>query len=407
MDESQLRGVISRYLLPMFPGSRLLADTATVSRRVDLASFYDPCTIALSLSDDSRYRLLVNRSQAFSLSDVVFASWFIVAIARISSLHSKPFFETLLANAIPDAISGFVTSRYQQARQSAFRIIHQLEDWASQTYEGQPITCAIGIDSNTTMKSSPTLDEMWDHDFSAVLTSGLDTVLVVTQDLNIVSFDALPPPQLKGIAPYKLLQLAEWTSADRILFSLNRNGEILVFEEKKLSFAKRHGRWFHFPHDSMARRLGRIGTNALRASVYETCLDVSFARTGGCIAITSSAAASRLRQIVHNDDRLGASTVKSRCLEQIVNVPFPEMDRRLRQELVAIDGATILDHNGKLLAAGAIVEVPPGSRAGARRAAAEALSKYGLAVKISHDGGMVGFKRGNGGSEPEITFELG
>lgn len=407
MEELALREIIFKYLLPMFPGSHLLDGTVPVTRRVDLASFHDPCTIALSIKVEEEYRILMRRSQQFSHSDVVFVSWFMDALGKIESHHQEPFFAQLLANAIPEAISGFVTSRHQQSRQGAFRIIRQLENWAAQTYEGQPITCAIGIDANATTNLSPTLDEMWAHDFSAVLTSGLDTVLVVTQALNIVSFDALPPPVMTGIAPYRLSQLAEWTNHNGVLFSLNRNGEILVFFKGKLSFAKRRGRWFHFPHDSMAKRLGRIGTNALRQSVYETCLDVSFARTGGCIAVVSSGARARLSQIVHNDDMLGALTIKSRCLTQIVNTPFPDMDRRLRQELVAIDGATILDHNGILIAAGAIVEVPPGSRAGARWAAAAALSECGLAIKISHDGGISGFKGTGAGSPPEITFEIG
>ncbi|WP_425397752.1 hypothetical protein [Aeoliella sp.] len=407
MDETQLRNVVSKYLLPMFPGSRLLYETLPTSRKVDLASFSDPCTIAISLSFTPSSRLLVNRSQAFSHSDVVFASWFMAAVSEISELHSRDFFEALVENAVPSAISGYLTSQFQRARPAAFRIIRQLESWAAQTYEGQPITCAIGIDSHEENDQTPTLDQIWDHDFSAVLTSGLDTVLVATQDLNVLSFDALPPPKFTGLAPYRLMQLAEWTEQGRILFSLNRNGELLIFNQGNLSFAKRRGRWFHFPHESMARRLGRIGTTTLRESVYETCLDVSFARTGGCIAIISSSAASRLGQIIHDDDLLSAPAIKSRCLQQIMQRPFPEMDRRLRQELVAIDGATILDHTGNLLSAGAIVEVPPGSHAGARRAAAIALARYGLAVKISHDGGILGFARDQDGMPPQVTCELG
>lgn len=407
MNESHLREVISKYLLPMFPGSKLLPGTIEATRRVAQASFSGPCNIALLLRKEERTRILIHRSQPYSYSDVAFAAWFMQALERIEHLHSEPFFDQLLENAIPDAISGFITARYQGARQGAFKIIRQLEKWAAQTYEGQPITCAIGIDSASGEASSPTLDEIWQHDFSAVLTSGLDTILVANQDLEVISFEALPEPQMLGIAPYRLLQLAEWTNINKSLFCLNRNGEILVFEEGKLVFAKRGGKWIHFSHDSIPTRLGRIGSPELRRAIYETCLDVSFARTGGCIAIAKSGADSTLKRIVHRDDLLGASKTKSRCLTQIANVPFPEMDRRLRQELVAIDGATILDNHGNLLAAGAIVEVPPGSHAGARRAAAVALSACGIAIKISHDGGILGFKGNSSGSDPEVTFELG
>ena len=58
-----------------------------------------------------------------------------------------------------------------------------------------------------------------------------------------------------------------------------------------------------------------------------------------------------------------------------------------------MDGATILDYQGNVIAAGAIVKVGAGSEGGGRLAAAKALSKYGLAIKISSDGGIRGFKQ--------------
>ena len=51
-----------------------------------------------------------------------------------------------------------------------------------------------------------------------------------------------------------------------------------------------------------------------------------------------------------------------------------------------MDGATVLDRNGVILAAGAIVKVPGGSVGGGRLAATRALASYGAALKISQDG---------------------
>ena len=76
-------------------------------------------------------------------------------------------------------------------------------------------------------------------------------------------------------------------------------------------------------------------------------------------------------------------------------------DRRLRQEILAIDGATILDHNGQILAAGAILKVPGGSSGGGRRAAAVALAALGVGIKVSADGGIEGFRRSTGAAEEE------
>jgi len=57
-----------------------------------------------------------------------------------------------------------------------------------------------------------------------------------------------------------------------------------------------------------------------------------------------------------------------------------------------MDGATVLDYRGNVLAAGAIVKVDAGSDGGGRLLAARTLAKYGLGIKISTDGEIRGFK---------------
>ena len=74
---------------------------------------------------------------------------------------------------------------------------------------------------------------------------------------------------------------------------------------------------------------------------------------------------------------------------------FQDLDRRLRQELVAIDGATLVDHKGTILAVGAILRIDGGSAGGGRLAAAIALSKLGVGIKVSQDGGIAGFHDGS------------
>ena len=58
---------------------------------------------------------------------------------------------------------------------------------------------------------------------------------------------------------------------------------------------------------------------------------------------------------------------------------------------MALDGATVLNHKGDIVAVGAIISVPSGSEGGGRRAAAKEGSKLGLGIKISEDGGMAAF----------------
>jgi hypothetical protein len=70
-----------------------------------------------------------------------------------------------------------------------------------------------------------------------------------------------------------------------------------------------------------------------------------------------------------------------------------------------VDGATVIDHQGSLLAVGAIVQVPGGSTGGGRLAAAKALSRLGLGVKVSQDGGIRGY-RPNAQGEAQLAFAV-
>ena len=68
------------------------------------------------------------------------------------------------------------------------------------------------------------------------------------------------------------------------------------------------------------------------------------------------------------------------------NTTFSDTDRKLRSELIALDGACIVGTDGKIYACGAIIQNDSGSSTGGRSSAAKKLSQYGTAIKISTDG---------------------
>jgi hypothetical protein len=100
--------------------------------------------------------------------------------------------------------------------------------------------------------------------------------------------------------------------------------------------------------------------------------------------------------VVNEDDYVKEEkSVKSRTIARMIEKKkFHQLDRRLRQELVAIDGATVLSHESEVLAVGSILKITEGSESGGRLAAAKALGDLGLGIKISQDGGIVGFRPG-------------
>ena len=167
----------------------------------------------------------------------------------------------------------------------------------------------------------------------------------------------------------------------------------MVFKDRSLRFAKRRGRWVHYVHETNVRRLSPPRDRVLREALYASCLDVSFARTGGCIGVLDADKVGQLVNLVSADDIIESGTsYKARLLQSAIRPNFQSLDRRFRQEILSMDGAAILNNQGKVLAAGAIVQIPAGSSGGGRLAAATELSKSGLGIKISQDGTMLALR---------------
>ena len=271
------------------------------------------------------------------------------------------------------------------------------------------------------------LQEAWAEDFGAVLTNSFDTMLVSDYSGQLLAYAAMASPaQPPPLAPVRLGAVAQWSAEhpDRLALVLNRANELLVLRHGALVFAHRAGSWFFLAPEAIVQQMGGPRDLELKRAVYASCLDASFAGTGACIGILNADATARLKEIAPEPadhllpqrpgraSRLPQSSAKVRLLQRAIDGrPFHALDRRLRQEILAIDGATILDHTGQLLAAGAILKVPGGSSGGGRRAAAVALAAYGVGIKVSADGGIEGFCRtktasqeGQGGTR--MSFRL-
>ena len=249
-----------------------------------------------------------------------------------------------------------------------------------------------------------TLSDIGTHDFGYVLGNGFDTMVELNFEGTFLGHKALSQEFDPAIwAPFRQVQIAEWTTRGstavdkRVAMTLNRLGEILIYRGGQLLFARRSGIWHFLTHAPVIRQMSPPKHPHVRAAVYQTCLDASFARTGACIGVVDNRNSSDLHKLVNVDDFIAdGNSIKSKTLRRaIAGKRFQELDRALRQELVAIDGATLLSRQGLILAIGAILSIPSGSSGGGRRAAAVELSKLGLGIKVSQDGSISGFRAGD------------
>ena len=389
MDLDVLKDLIQKYLTKLIPVT--IEDKYEKSTtRQDRIAYVKPNKIAVKASILQLQRIILKRSPKFSYEERIFTQYIVLEIIKMYLSSDKDYHNLIFKSLHIRSIA-----KYIGYEKTSATILEQFESWASRTYEGGAITSSIGIDPKA-QKQNVHLNDIFPHDFAAVLTNGIDTLLVVNKDGEISGAGQLPSAQLDiHEAPYRLNLIADWTNSNKVAFVLNRLGEILIFKNKQLVFIKRSGKWQLFAHDDCISKLWPlIFKKKLRKSIYETCLDISFARSGGCIIIMSNKKLKKINEIVNILDRvdIAPKTPKSKVISSMITGTFENLDRRLRQELLALDGAMVIDQTGKIIAVGAIISVPSGSDGGGRRAAAIKGSEFGIGIKISEDGEIVAFK---------------
>ncbi len=203
-------------------------------------------------------------------------------------------------------------------------------------------------------------------------------------DLDFVdrgSLVALATRQLGGIGFFLREDRSIWTFLD---------GQPLVI--------RRSEHWSAFPL-WLAKSLGTaIGGGPAVDLVVSASLMVSIRSGGAIFGIVEDAGhlegivAVKDRYDLRNESDLGAMQPETR-LHHLID--GHDLDAQTLARFGELDGATILDRQGRLLAYGAILSSSDSEHEGARTAAAKSLSHHALVVlKVSEDGDITVFRDG-------------
>ena len=416
VSESKFKKLIKKNLLPLLPGACLKASTGKGPNSRTTVTFRGPCTLSLKPTPKSVFHFEVTRSQPFAkasareeVAEYNLAQSFVQSVQAIAPGLGEVF-ETDIVKGLGRRIVAGAIKQDARQRRTVLTIMDQMTRWAARSYEGKPISAAMGV--NEDRGGDVEFRETCNADFAAVLTNGSDTMIECSADGKIRSYHALAAPAiLPEYAPHRLAGLAEWSKGGKIGLSLNRSGEILVLKHSRLVFVCRRGKWSFLTHEPIITQMGCPQSRAIRRAVYSSALDASFARTGACIGIVTSGYVANnawKAAVPKTADHLQAlESPKTAALAQMIGCnKFQELDRRFRQELLAIDGATLIGHDGTVLAVGAILKIEGGSTGGGRLAAAQTLSQYGLGIKVSQDGPIQGFRSEPGVLPSEPVFSV-
>lgn len=389
MDKTRFHALVTKYLLPLLGGALQGEEVSSTKQRP--VAYIKPNILAVKPYKMSTYRLIIWRSQKFSKEERILAEEMVNEFISFCSVDER------YCSELEDGITRRVVVNFLGKSKVLADIIRHLEGWSSQTYEGGRISSVIGLLNNEeTNGDGVSLEEFFQLEFSPLISNGFDTIATFDSSGLFIQEEALSTLSDNYTSPFRLSAIADW-SVKGVAVVLNRHGEIIVFADGVLKFAKRSGKWYFYAHDPVVSSIKFPRNNRLlREAIYASCLDVSFARSGGCIAVLAhKLETSTLIDMLNMDEIvLFSESAKAKTLKAIINErSVEEIDRRIRQELLSIDGALIINKNGVAIDIGTIVKVPGGSEGGGRLAAAKNLSNLGVGIKISEDGSIIGFEK--------------
>lgn len=428
--------VVNRLILPLFVGSFITGEEESSTRESEVA-YGKQNTLWIKPNKNEEYRLCLKRGRAFQPYEVLLLKYIFKEIDDIDMLGiDNPNYEaTLQDRAIEKAMCEVIS---ESAGETMLGIITELEKWSYRTYEGNKINFGVVIDTSADEEHSEFLhySKIFDKDFFVLLSDGKKSYVEFNRSGYFKGCTTLQ--RLRNyatITPNEFDSIAKYCGDKRIGIILTENGDILIFKNRNLMFAKRKNRWNIYSHEEVIQLLSyRSSSNKdVRRSVYLTALDCSYNYTGGILIYLKRDMTDDALMHVGSKDILTEEHFemkKARALEEaserqdvkkimqrtnyyagtyqdflernncyktialrklIAGKKFYELTRKMREDLVALDGALIIDYDGTIIAAGAILKIEAGSTGGGRLAATRTLAKYGVTIKISQDGIMQGF----------------
>jgi len=437
MEKEKFVEVVNRLILPLFVGSFITGEEESTTRESEVA-FGKQNTLWIKPNKNEEYRLCMKRGRAFQSYEVLLLKNIFKEIDDIDGLIiENPNYEaTLQERAIEKAMCEVIS---ESAGETMLGIITELEKWSYRTYEGKKINFGVVIDTSADEERSEFLhySKIFDKDFFVLLSDGKKSYAEFNRDGYFKGCTTLQ--RLRNyatITPNEFDSIAKYCGDKRIGIVLTENGDILIFKNRNLMFAKRKNRWNIYSHEEVIQLLSyRSSSNKdVRRSVYLTALDCSYNYSGGILVylkrdmtndalvhigsrdilteehfemkkqrvIEEAGQKQDLKKIMQVTNYYAGTfqdflernnCYKTLALQKLIaGKKFYELTRKMREDLVALDGALIVDYDGTIIAAGAILKIEAGSSGGGGRlAATRTLAKYGVTIKISQDGIMQGF----------------
>lgn len=433
---------LQNALKQFFPRATFEAEpimSASSDGRLSIEPSDDPCALMIRWFG-MRYTLRVPERRPFTKHEVRFAR----AIGSVLAARYRAILNPRMMVERGDLFRGAIEDRYvgafldeasytvSQGEPRADRIaaaIEVLRVAALSSYENRPISTGVLLladdgTASTKGRRRPPGAHQYSQALTAVksffrLVDGLRTLFLVDRNgmlLDIVDVTHWASRTDSGSAlavfcPASYEPHAQATASNaHVCVVLSPSHEIKVFAQGAYVLAYRHASWALLDLQSKYELWAdAVGNPALALYLFRTALDLADSRQGALFVVLRDPAYS-VSQLVSLPDRLdigltevgaqSAAPTRRDLLYLLTGRRVTELEPTVLAALASLDGATVSDQEGNLIAAGAILRHPDGGLAGddaiiegARTTAAMAASRFGPVLKVSEDGGITFFDR--------------
>lgn len=444
MNKQDFLDFLESNVLSLFTGSEIAGSEPSSPRDACVAQGSGGSVLVKFRKADD-YRYIIKRVQPFKHFEISIIKSIIAEMGKIYATRIAQEYRKQIEHIIIEkAICKSITTNYATLQ----NLLSALSSWGMRTYEGNHATFGFIVCNRRAKEVNQNLSikNFLNKDFCALLGDGTNTFIEVSSDGYLVNYITSQKNTTENLlVPYDYLKMANLCTGSKIGVCLLAEGDILIFKDKMLIFAKRSGNWVSFSHQVIIDKLADRASDGeeIRKAIYLSSLDTSFNKCGGCVVHVSNSERYNVLKHINPADVLVEECynhimeesksksffselteessyepfseyikqdkcTKTANLIRIINGrKFHELGRKLRLELMGIDGATVIDYDGTILAVGAIIKIEAGSTGGGRLAAAKMLSNYGISIKISNDGSIQGFRTDRSRLRVKPLFVIG
>jgi hypothetical protein len=436
-------GILQAALRQFFRRASLAVDpwpSDVSDRALTIEPPVEPSTLCLSWAG-TRYTLRMPGRGTFTPHQIRMAQAIVAVIRARYRATVQPELAAergeLFRGPIEDRYVGaffddrpYADARAEGAVDRIASIIEMLRGAALSTYENRPISTGmllLGGDFDPCRPALPTAPKRLPVKMQALtsirsfyrLADGVRSVFladVAGHLLDIIDIDRwarqLCPDNILDVPGASAYQAhARATLEQRsVCVVLSPSRDIKVFAEGAEVFSFHSAAWHLLDLKAKYELWAEaVGNAALALRLFQLALDLADAREGALFAVLRDPV-DAVPQLVAPADRLdvpfrtdlpGSGTVSRReVLHLLENRTVTELDLSVLSTLASLDGAIVVDREGRLFAAGAILRHPPsheleigGLFEGARTTAAMTASRFGPVLKVSEDGEITFYDR--------------